>query len=90
MDKGLTTVDAMSVGMFVQTFMLALTERGLGSCLQVSVTGYPQVLREGFHLDEDQEILCGIAVGWPSEGNRVNEMVVPREDVGKVVRMLSE
>ncbi|KAF2169920.1 hypothetical protein M409DRAFT_51715 [Zasmidium cellare ATCC 36951] len=90
MDSSLTVVDAMSVGMFVQTFMLALTERGLGSCLQVSVTGYPEVLREGFGLPEDQAILCGIAVGWPAEHNRVNEIVVPREEVGRVVTMLND
>ncbi|KAK4504232.1 hypothetical protein PRZ48_005148 [Zasmidium cellare] len=90
MDASLTTVDAMSVGMFVQTFMLALTERGLGSCLEVSVTGYLEVLREGFGIGEGQTILCGIAVGWPAEGNRVNEMVVPREEVESVVTMLRD
>lgn len=90
MDASLSVVDAMSVGMFVQTFMLALTERGLGSCLQVSVTGYPEVLREGFEIPGDQMILCGIAVGWPAEHNRVNDLVVPREEVGEVVRMLHD
>lgn len=43
MHHDLAMVDAMSVGMFVQSLMLALTERRLGTCLQVSVTGYPEV-----------------------------------------------
>lgn len=90
MDAVLEHVDAMSVGMFVQTFMLALTERGLGSCLQVSVTGFPDVLREHFHLPEDQAILCGMAIGWPAEHNKVNEIIVPREDLAHTVTFLKE
>jgi len=83
-------VDAMSVGMFVQIFMLALAERGLGSCLQVSVAGYPEVLREGFGLGEDQLLLCGMAIGWPVEHNAVNELEVPRDDLTKQVTFLEE
>ena len=90
MNKDLEYVDAMSVGLFVQTFMLALTEKGLGSCLQVSVTGYPEVLRREFRLREEERILCGMAIGWPAEHNRVNDMVVPRENLEKEIRFLEE
>ena len=90
MDKALMPVDAMSVGMFVQTFMLALTERGLGSCLQVSVTGYPDVLREQFRLPDDQIILCGMAIGWPAHNNAVNDLVVPRDDLAHAATFLEE
>lgn len=86
--KGLTMVDAMTVGMFVQTFMLALVERGAGSCLQVSVVGFPEVMRREFGLDEDLELLCGIAIGWPEEHQKVNEIVVPREEVERFVNFL--
>lgn len=90
MHEDLVPVDAMSVGMFVQTLMLALTERGLGACLQVSVTGYPEVLREHFGLEGDQLILCGMAIGWPAEGNKVNELVVPRDELQEQVAFLKE
>ncbi|KAF2720861.1 oxidoreductase [Polychaeton citri CBS 116435] len=90
MDRGLSSVDSMSVGMFVQTFMLALTEQGLGACLQVSVTGYPEVLKEGFGLGDDQLLLCGIAVGWPQEKNKVNELVMKREDLAHEIKILEE
>lgn len=90
MDKSLTTVDAMSVGMFIQTFMLALTAQGLGTCLQVSVTGFPKALRCEFSLDDEQEILCGIAVGYPVQNNKVNELVIGREDVNKGIRILED
>ena len=83
-------VNAMSVGMFFQIFMLALAERGLGSCLQVSVTGYPEVLRKGFGLGEDQLVMCGMAIGWPEENNAVNELEVPRDDLRKQITFLEE
>lgn len=90
MDRALaeSPVDAMSVGMFVQIFMLALADRGLGSCLQVSVTGYPEVLRDGFGLGEDQLLLCGMAIGWPVENNAVNELAMPRDDLKKQITFL--
>ena len=75
-------VNAMSVGMFVQIFMLALAERGLGS--------YPEVLRKGFGLGEDQLVMCGMAIGWPEENNAVNELEVPRDDLKKQVTFLEE
>jgi nitroreductase len=83
-------VNAMSVGMFVQIFMLALAERGLGSCLQVSVTGYPEVLRKGFGLGEEQLVMCGMAIGWPMENNAVNDLHVPRDELRKQVTFLEE
>ena len=84
-DAGLQPVDAMSVGMFAQTLMLALTEQGLGTILEVSITGFPEVLRREFKLPENQEILCGIAVGYPAKHNKVNDLVMSRDDVDKVV-----
>ena len=81
MHADLTPVDAMSVGMFIQTLMLALTEQGLGACLQVSVTGYPDLLRREFRLPDEQMILCGIAIGYPATHNRVNDLVMTREEV---------
>jgi hypothetical protein len=41
MHRDLHYVDSLGVGMFLQTFLLALTARGLGTCVQVSIAGYP-------------------------------------------------
>jgi len=32
--------------MFLQTFLLALTARGLGTCVHVSIAGYHEIVRE--------------------------------------------
>ena len=55
----------MGVGMFVQTLLLALTARGLGTCVQVSIAGYPDIVREQLDISEDMRVLCGLAIGYP-------------------------
>lgn len=90
MHSVLGLVDAMSVGMFIQTLILALTERGLGTCLQVSVTGYPDVLRKEFKLPDDQRILCGIAIGYPDPHSKVNNLVMSRDDVDSQMNLHHE
>jgi nitroreductase len=56
-------VDSMGVGMFLQTLVLALTARGLGTCVQVSIAGYPEIVREQLSIPAEMTILCGLAVG---------------------------
>jgi hypothetical protein len=45
MHRDLGPPDALSVGMYLQTLLLALTERGLGTCCEVSIVGYPEIVR---------------------------------------------
>jgi nitroreductase len=78
MHRDLDYVDALGVGMFLQTFLLALTARGLGSCVQVSVAGYPDTLREQLDISGDYRILCGVAIGYPDPDFAANSLNVPR------------
>lgn len=79
MDRRLmTTVDAIGVGMWLQTLMLVLTENGLGSCVEQSLAGYPEVCRRVLGIGEDLEVCCGIAMGWPDGRERVNDVVAGR------------
>ena len=64
--------------MFLQTFLLALTARGLGSCVQVSVAGYPEILREHLGIGDEVRILCGISIGYPDPEFAANNLDIPR------------
>jgi len=81
MHRDLDFVDAVGVGMFLQTFLLALTARGLGTCVQVSVAGYPDTLREYLDIDDDMRILCGVAIGYPDPQFPANTLNVPRSSL---------
>ncbi|WP_083420578.1 nitroreductase [Mycolicibacterium llatzerense] len=88
MHRDFGVVDAMGVGMFLQTLMLALTERGLGSCVQVSISFYPEVLREQLGIPEELSILCGIAIGYADPAFPANRLDTPRNPIRENVAFL--
>jgi nitroreductase len=85
MHKDLGPADALSVGMFVQKLLLALTARGLGTCVEVSITGYPEIVRAQLAIPAELSILCGLAVGYPDPDFAANKLHVGREPIGKNV-----
>ncbi len=81
MHQELGPADAVSVGMFLQTFLLALTERGLGSCVEVSVVGYPDIVRAQLGIPAELSILCGVAIGYADPEFPANHLHVGRQSV---------
>lgn len=81
MHQDLDHVDSMGVGMFVQTLLLALTARGLSTCVQVSIAGYPEIVRKELGIASDMRILCGLAVGYPDPDFPGNTIRVRRDPV---------
>lgn len=79
MDRRLHHVDSLGVGMFLQTFLLGLSARGLGSCVQVLIAGFPHVVREVLAIPDSYEILCGVAIGYAVEDFPANNLDVARK-----------
>ncbi len=88
MHRDLGLADALSVGMFVQTLLLALTARGLGTCVEVSIAGYPEIVRAELAIPPELSILCGLAVGYPDPDFPANRLHIGREAIGKNVVFL--
>jgi nitroreductase len=85
MHRDLGPADALSVGMFLQTLLLALTERGLGSCVEVSVAGYPEIVHAQLGIPEEVSILCGLAVGYPDPDFPGNKLHIGRDSIDRNV-----
>jgi nitroreductase len=81
MHRDLGLVDSLGVGMFLQTLLLALTERGLGTCVQVSIAAYPEILRAQLDIPYELTVLCGLAIGYPDPAFGGNSLAVPRNPV---------
>ncbi|KAI1259742.1 Nitroreductase-like protein [Xylariaceae sp. FL1019] len=81
---------AFSVGMYVQTFLLGLTERGVDSCVEVSISGYPDVVRREVGIPEDMRVLCGISIGYEDKSAGVNKVRSGREVVEKTAFWVDE
>jgi nitroreductase len=88
MHKDLGPADALSVGMFLQTLLLALTARGLGTCCEVSVAGYPETVRAQLAIPAELTILCGLAIGYADPDFPANRLQVKREPIEKNVVFL--
>ena len=72
----------------IQRWRMALTERGLGSCVEVSVAGYPEVIRTQLAIPAELSIICGLAVGYPDPDLPGNKLHVGREPIAKDVVFL--
>jgi nitroreductase len=80
--------DAVSVGIYLQTLVLALTARGLGTCVEVSVAGYPDVVRTELEIPPEPTIICGLAVGYSDPDFPANKLHIGRDPVAKHVVFL--
>jgi nitroreductase len=88
MHRDLGLVDSLGVGMFLQTLVLALTERGLGACVQVSIAEFAEVVRAQLEIPEALSVLCGLSIGYPDPAFPANNLATPRNPVEKNVVFL--
>ncbi|MCF6389887.1 nitroreductase family protein [Mycobacterium sp. MBM] len=85
MHRDLGLADALGVGMYLQTLLLALTERGIDSCVQVSTALYPDIAREHLDIPDELTIVCGLCIGYADPDFAANNITVPRNDVAENV-----
>ncbi|WP_370208918.1 nitroreductase [Pararhodobacter marinus] len=78
--------EAADLGGFVQTFLLALTARGLGSCAQGALSLYPDIVREHLGLAPGAQLMVGIAFGYEDPDHPANAARTDREGIEGIVR----
>jgi len=88
MHRDLGLVDSLGVGMFLQTLVLALTERGVGACVQVSIAEFADVVRSQLEIPDELQVLCGLSIGYPDPAFPANNLDTPRNPVSKNVVFL--
>jgi len=85
MDKQFGRGVALDVGMYVQTLMLALWARGIGTCAQASLRQYPDVLREQLGIPDELRVMCGISFGYEDTSVPANRCRQSREPLERNV-----
>jgi hypothetical protein len=71
MDRFLNHVDSLSIGMYLEALVLRLTEMGVGSCLQVSISGYAEVVKRELGLVRRWRLFVGWLLGLRTRGIRL-------------------
>ncbi|MFC1941799.1 nitroreductase [Chloroflexota bacterium] len=72
MDSTLTPWSVFDMGLFAQTLSLAAHSLGLGSCLQASIAGYPDTIREFLGIPNTKLLMLGISIGYPDYEANIN------------------
>lgn len=78
MKNDLDYQDSLSVGMWLQNLVLALRAEGLSTCVQVSIGGYPEVVRKQVGIPDDMRVICGMAIGYEDPTHKVNVLRPPK------------
>ncbi len=76
------------LGMYLQTLMLLLRERGLDSCAQECWSIYPKTVGSVLQPPAEQMLFCGMAIGYADEAAPVNQFRSKRLDVAQFAQFL--
>ena len=72
---------ALDVGMYVQTLMLAMHSRGIGTCAQAALRAHPELVAEHLGIPDDEQILCGLSFGYEDAAVPANQTRQPRAPI---------
>lgn len=64
--SGLGEYSVSDAGLFMQNLMLSAHARGLGTCAQGASALWADPVRAEFRVPKGYKLLCGIAIGYPS------------------------
>ena len=65
--KSLHVFAASDAGLMMENLMLSAHGHGLGTCAQGAVNIWDDVVRKEFDIPKDYRLLCGMAIGYPSD-----------------------
>ncbi len=72
MDEGFGPWSTMDMGGFTHAITLAALGHGLGTCLQASLTYYPDAVRNFLNIAPSKKLLVGMSLGVPDETAPLN------------------
>ena len=78
----------LDFGMFLENVMVAARGRGLDTCPQAAFTPFHRLITEAIGIPEDQQLVCGMSLGWRDPDAIENTLVTEREPVAGFTRFL--
>lgn len=76
----------LDFGMFLQNIMVAARARGLHTCPQAAWNAFHSIILPHIGAGEGERMVCGMALGWADESDKVNTLVTPRVPVEEFTR----
>lgn len=85
MNRDLAQGSWIDIGMFLNTLSLAISESGMGCCLQASFSCYGDIVRNTLKLDQENLIICGVALGYEDKSDPINTLPKRRKTINDFV-----
>ena len=78
----------LDYGMFLQNIMVAARGRGLDTCPQAAFTQFHRIISETLQLPSNEQVVCGMALGYADPDKVENSLVTQREPVSGFAKFL--
>ena len=78
-DKAMGIGSKMDISMLIQNVMIAAKARGLDTCPQAAWNHFHEIVTEVLEAPENEELVCGMALGYADPDALVNTFITPRE-----------
>ncbi len=78
------------LGMFMQSIALTAIEKGLATCMQEAWAARAKTVSKFLGLGEDEQLYCGMALGYADETAKVNSLRSVRAEVDEFTVFLKE
>ncbi|HNI85649.1 MAG TPA: nitroreductase [Ottowia sp.] len=88
LDRVMGQGSLVDYGMFLQNIMVAARARGLHTCPQAAWNGFARIILPHIGAGPDEMLVCGMALGYADETDRVNSFHTPRVPVEQFARWL--
>jgi nitroreductase len=89
LDRVMGRGSLLDYGMFLQNIMVAARARGMHTCPQAAWNGFSKIILPHLGAGPDEMLVCGMALGWADDADKVNTLVTPRESVESFTHWLS-
>jgi nitroreductase len=86
-DRSMGAAQWSDLGMYLQTLMLLLRERGVDSCPQEAWSVYHRTVREFLQTPTERMLFCGMAIGYADPAAAVNRLQTEREPLEQFTRL---
>lgn len=77
-DRDMELGSWLDTGMFLQSVMLAARGEGLETCPQAAFCPYHDVVQRRLRIPADQQLVCGMAIGYADPAARINSFRTER------------
>jgi nitroreductase len=78
----------LDYGMFLENIMIAARGRGLDTCPQAAFTQYHKIIADVLQLPANQQVVCGMSLGYADPAKIENTLVTEREPVSGFAKFL--